>query len=190
MENRKRPPQDYYEIFGIETRLDLDASDLQQRYYRLSRELHPDRFSRASLAEREYSLEATAILNDAYRTLREPIARAEYVLKKNGFDIGEQRTKDVPPELLEEVFGMNMALEELRTGDITARPQLEESHRKFLRMLDEIDGQVQRAFAAHDAAPNPESANAVLAQIRGLLNRRRYVRNLVSQAEAELSAFA
>ena len=63
-------------------------------------------------AEREYALEVTAILNDAYRTLRDPIARALYLLKLEGFDIGEQSTKDVPPELLEEVFELNMALEE------------------------------------------------------------------------------
>ncbi len=73
-----------------------------------------------------YSLEATAILNDAYRILRDPIQRAEYVLQGEGFEIGEQRSKDVPPELLEEVFELNMALDELRAGDDEVVPQLED----------------------------------------------------------------
>ena len=62
-------------------------------------------------------MENTAIINDGYRTLRDPVKRAEYLLTEEGFPIGEQRSKDVPPELLEEVFELNMALEEMRGGE-------------------------------------------------------------------------
>ena len=54
--------------------------------------------------------------------------------KENGFDIGEQKSANVPAELLEEVFELNMALEELRSGDEEARPQLESAQRKFAAM--------------------------------------------------------
>ena len=64
-------------------------------------------------------------------TLKDPIKRAQYLLKLEGFDIGEQRSKDVPPELLEEVFELNMALEEMRGGDDSARPQLEQAEQEF-----------------------------------------------------------
>ena len=63
--------------------------------------------------QRRISEDATATLNDGYRTLKEPVSRAEYLLKEHGFDIGEQKSGNVPPELLEEVFELNMALEEV-----------------------------------------------------------------------------
>ena len=70
----------YYELLGIERRLVLDQEALQKRFYDLSRELHPDRFARKSVAERERALDASSRLNDAYRTLRDPVQRAMYVL--------------------------------------------------------------------------------------------------------------
>src|SRR4051794_24031625 len=101
---------DYFEFLGLEKRLKLDEAELQKRFYDLSRQFHPDRFAQRSAAEQQNALDSTALLNDAYRTLRDPIQRAEYMLKREGLDIGEQRSKDVPPELLEEVFELNMAL--------------------------------------------------------------------------------
>jgi molecular chaperone HscB len=179
-------PSNYYDFFGLEHRLDLDLKDLEKRFYRLSRQYHPDHFTLKSREEQQYALNATSILNDAYRTLRDPLARAEYLLKQNGFDIGEQGTKNVPPELLEEVFELNMALEELRGGDDSARPALEEARDKFLAMRDEIDRELSRKFVEYDAARDRGS----LPQIRGILNRRRYVRNLVNEVEKELAGAA
>ncbi len=167
-----QPPVDeYFEFFDLPRNLALDAKDLEKRFYALSRQLHPDLYSRKEPREREYSLEATAILNDAYRALRDPIARAQYLLKLEGFDIGEQTTKDVPPELLEEVFELNMALEE------DARPELEAARRKFEGMRGEIDADVEQKFLDWDAARNRET----LAAIRGLLNRRKYITNLIAK---------
>src|SRR5579875_3090493 len=123
---------DYYEFFGLARKLNVDEAELQKRFYELSRQWHPDRFSRKSAQQQAQALEATAILNDGYRTLRDPVKRAEYLLKEEGFPIGEQRSKDVPPELLEEVFELNMALEELKSGDESARPQLESAKNNLL----------------------------------------------------------
>ena len=95
----------YYEALGLEPSLSLDAEDLKSRFYERSRQWHPDRFSRASAAEQDKALEMTAVLNDAFRTLRDPVARAEYFLKESGVELG----KAAPPELLEEVFELNMA---------------------------------------------------------------------------------
>lgn len=158
-------------------RLDLNTGDLQKRFYELSRELHPDRFMRKSEREREYSLEASSILNDAYRALKNPVTRAEYVLKQEGFDIGEQRSKNVPPELLEEVFELNETLEEMRGGDESARPQLEEARQNFTGMLDDVDRQLEDLFRAWDA----NNDRAGLEKIRGALNRRKYIQNLVNE---------
>ena len=178
------PPGAYFAIFDMDERLSLDVEDLQRRFYVLSRKLHPDLYTRKREVEREYSLEATAVLNDAYRTLRDPVARAEYVLKQNGFEIGEQRSKDVPPELLEEVFELNMVLEEIRGGDESVRPQVDAAHRRFVAMRGEVDQRLEELFRKYDSERNRET----LTEIRGVLNRRRYIENLVNQAEKELTA--
>jgi molecular chaperone HscB len=127
-------------------------------------------------------MDATALLNDGYRTLKDPVRRAEYVLTRSGLDIGEQRSQDVPPELLEEVFELNMALEELRTGDAGARPQLEAARIRFLEMRAAADAQLADLFGRYDAGRD----RAILAQIRAVLNRRRYIENLVREVEKTL----
>ena len=173
---------DYFQFFGLERRLQIDVEDLQRRFYTLSRQLHPDRFGRKPAEEQQYALDATALLNDAWRTLKDPIRRAEYMLEQEGLHIAEQRSKDVPPELLEEVFELNMALEEMREGDSSARPQLEQAQSRFLAMQQEIDSQIETLFPRYDEAQDP----AVLQEIRGVLNRRRYIRNLVREVEQAL----
>ena len=110
--------------------------------------------------------------------MREPILRAEYLLKEHGFDIGEQKSSHVPPELLEEVFELNMALEEVESS----RPQLEEARRKFVAMREEIDRELFAQFAAYDEKQDQAS----LEKIRAILNRRKYIRNLVNQVAQAL----
>jgi molecular chaperone HscB len=173
----------YYEIFGLDRTLTVDNGDLQKRFYELSRQYHPDRSRSKNPAEQQAVLDQSSLLNDAYRVLRDPVQRAEYVLKQEGFDIGEQRSKDVPPELLEEVFELNMVLEELRSGDDSARPQLEEAREKFLGMRNQVDGELPGLFAKYDASKD----RAALSEIRAVLNRRRYIRNLVNEVEKELN---
>ncbi len=155
----------FYQAFGLEPALSIDPEDLKKRFYERSRQWHPDRFSRASAAEQEKALEMTSVLNDAFRTLRDPIARAEYFLKEKGIEL----SKEAPPELLEEVFELNMALEELREGDESTRPQLIEARNKFIAMRDEIDESLTKT--------------ADLEQGRSLLNRRRYIRNLIRDVD-------
>src|SRR5256712_2918573 len=158
-------PSNYYDFFGLEHRLALDPRDLEKRFYSLSRKFHPDLYTLKSPEEQQYALEATAILNDAYRTLRDPLTRAEYLLKENGFDIGEQGSKNVPPELLEEVFELNMALEELRGGDQSARPALDAARNKFVGMRDAIDAELAGKFTEYDRTRDRNT----LAEIRGML---------------------
>ena len=177
------PPSDYYVLLGLERKLNVNSAELQQRFYELSRQLHPDRFMRKSVAEREYSLDASSILNDAYRTLKDPVKLAQYVLSQEGFEIGEQRSKDVPPELLEEVFELNMALEEMRSGDDSARPQLESAKNNFSNMLSEVDRLLETQFAKYDESGDRET----LTQIRGTLNRRKYIQNLLDEVHEQLT---
>jgi molecular chaperone HscB len=176
-------PGDYFAVFGLDRRLKIDEAELQRKFYELSRQYHPDRFAGAPAAEQEYALEMTALVNDAYRVLKDPVKRAEYLLKREGFDIGEQRSNNVPPELLEEVFELNMMLEELRDGDESTRPQLEAEQNRFLHMLQRVDCDLGNEFSVYDAEPDP----SVLTMIRTILNRRRYIQNLVREVDRALA---
>jgi molecular chaperone HscB len=163
---------EYYAALGLEPKLALDGEDLRKRFYQRSRESHPD------LAGSEAE-DRMALLNDAFRTLRDPVSRAEYFLKQNGIEL----SKDVPPELLEEVFELNMALEEIRGGDESALPQLESARKRFAGMQEEIDAELAAIGARYDAS----RSSAALEEIRGTLNRRRYVSNLVRDVDKELN---
>lgn len=166
----------------------IDVNDLQKRFYELSRRWHPDRYTRKSAGEQADALEATAVLNDAYRTLRDPVRRAEYLLTEEGFPVGEQRSRDVPPELLEEVFELNMMLEELKGGDDSARPQLEAAKQNFVELRSNVDSDLENLFAKYDSAePASETAKQALHEIRGALNRRRYIENLIRDVERALN---
>jgi molecular chaperone HscB len=114
------------------------------------------------------TLDASATLNDAYRTLRDPISRAEYVLKRLGLPAD---SKQVPPELLEEVFALNEALEEHNAA------QLEAGRSHFEALRAETDLELQSQFAQFD-----EGDLAAPERIRALLNRRRYIVNLLQTA--------
>jgi len=176
--------ENYFDFLGFERKLAIDEASLQKRFYELSKKWHPDRFSRAPAAEQDRALEATSILNDGYRTLKDPVKRAEYLLTEEGFPIGEQRSRDVPPELLEEVFELNMLLEELRAGDESQKPQLAQAGENFKRMRGDIDRQLEILFRKYDAAaPESESARQVLQEIRSVLNRRRYIENLIRDVD-------
>src|ERR1700691_4489589 len=121
-------PVDYFTFFGFPRKLNLDTAALEKEFYALSRRLHPDVFGQADARERAWSLEQSSMLNDAYRTLKDPIKRTEYLLRLEGIELEEQskqatekaratrglKKQVVPPDLLEEVFELNMHLEELR----------------------------------------------------------------------------
>jgi molecular chaperone HscB len=160
----------YFDFFSLPHQLNVDLQDLERRFHALSRQHHPDRYTLRSREEQQQALDATALLNDAYRTLRDPIKRAEYLLKEHGFDIGEQKSNNVPPELLEEVFALNMAIEEMD------RPELERARQRFGGMQEELDRELAAKFTAYDAGGD----RSELSEIRGLLNRRKYIHNLIA----------
>src|SRR6201988_5399481 len=121
-------PVAYFTFFGLPPKLNLNVAMLEKDFYELSRKLHPDLNARAGSQEQEWSLQQSSLLNDAYRTLKDPIKRTQYLLTLEGVELeeqsksateqarssGEVKKQIVPPDLLEEVFELNMHLEELR----------------------------------------------------------------------------
>ncbi len=194
------PGGDYFSVFGLEPRLNLDLAALEQEFHRLSRRLHPDRFARAGENEKQWSLADTALLNDAYRTLKDPIHRTEYLLKLHGAEIGDEHSgKDrrdpsrVPADLLEEVFELNMQLEEMRMArsagetDTELQASLEQAKRKFDGQLDDVDKDLRNEWQAWDEGDDV-ARKAAQNKMVALLDRRRYLSNLVRDVTETLGA--
>jgi molecular chaperone HscB len=188
---------DYFSVFSLPRKLWIEMSALEQKFLQLSWKLHPDNFVNASQDERELSLKRSSELNDAYRTLRDPVARLEYLLALEGERKEGEKKQQAPPELLEEVFELNESLDELREaksagadlGGLKAR--LESAEKNFGEKLTEVDGELQSAAKNWDAAidTNADAAarKKIMARMNELLNRRSYIRNLVASVQKELS---
>ena len=194
---------DYFSVFTIKPHLNLDLEALEQEFHRLSRRLHPDRFARAGENEKQWSLADTALLNDAYRTLKDPLRRTEYLLKLHGAEIGEEHAgKDrkgqndpsrVPADLLEEVFELNMQLEEMRMARTMGEddPQLTKdltaAKKKFDGLVGEVDKNLHAEWQAWDAG-DEAARQAAQKSMVALLDRRRYLSNLLRDVNEALGA--
>jgi len=190
---------DYFRFFGLPRKLNLGANDLDQRFRGLSRQFHPDYFVNATPAERRASLERSSYLNDAYRTLKQPITRVEYLLRLEGAAAGspEEASKQVPPDLLEEVFALNEELDEIRGLRASGAPVDQLKTR-----LENARGPIERKRASHEAqleelctkwdalldldAPDAER-RPVLEALRERVLERNYISNLLSGIEREMS---
>ena len=190
---------DYFAFFGLPQKLAIDSPDLERRFHSLSWKLHPDNFVRASEDERQLSLDRSSQLNDAYRTLQNPVARVEYLLGLAGMRKEGQKKQQAPPELLEEVFELNESLDELRdareSGGTPAtmaglREKLDAAQHKFESLLVDVDKELSRVSGEWDAALDSGADQAarkkIMESMNEILNRRSYVRNLVNGVRQEL----
>jgi molecular chaperone HscB len=188
---------DYFALFEMPRKLWIEMSGLEQKFLQLSWKLHPDNFVNASDQERELSLKRSSELNDAYRTLRDPIARVEYLLAIEGQRKEGKKKQQAPPELLEEVFELNESLDELReakaAGEHLAglKARLESAENNFQAKLGEVDAELQSVAQEWDAAIDTNAGEAtskkLTARMNELLNRRSYIRNLVTNVAKELA---
>ena len=187
---------DYFALFEMPKKLWIEMEDLEKKFLQLSWKLHPDNFVNSSEEERESTLQRSSALNDAYRVLRDPVARVEYLLSLEGARIEGEKKQQAPPELLEEVFELNESLDELREakaagGDTAAlKARLESAQKNFQERLAEVDGELQAEFQEWDktvdAGADEAARQVVIAELNALLNRRTYIRNLVNGVAKEL----
>jgi molecular chaperone HscB len=188
----------YFAMFGLPPKLNLDVQALEKQFYRYSRKLHPDLHARASQQEQEWSLAQASLLNDAYRTIKNPLDRTKYLLRLEGVQFEEDRGPNpskVPADLLEEVFELNMQLEELRQNQKTGeddpqlRRDLEGAKEQFAAQLSTLDEQVRFRWSAWDEAwDQNDDAKKIAAKeaMTSLLQRRSYLQNLVRDVEQTL----
>ena len=202
-------PVDYFTFFNLPRKLNLDPAILEQEFYELSRKLHPDVYARAGKQEQEWSMEQSSLLNDAYRTLKDPIKRTQYLLRLEGVELeeqskaatekaratGEVKKQVVPSDLLEEVFELNLQLEELRGQkkigeddpaliEEIGRQKLE-LEEKYESLLNQLKGYWNQWDKAVDTGTE-EDRRQVRDKMLDLLNRRNYIRNLVRDVNEAL----
>jgi molecular chaperone HscB len=208
-------PVDYFTFFGLPYKLNLETAKLEGEFYALSRHLHPDINASSTVEEQQWSLEQSSQLNDAYRTLKDPISRTEYLLRLQGVRLEEQskaateearrtgqaKKQAVPPDLLERVFELNMQLEEARMNKKMGQPDrsLESDLRDTKKALqakhDGMMEELHRAWNGWDAlVDQAEQGDNVLEEDRvavrdkmvDVLNRRNYLRNLLRDVDEVL----
>lgn len=190
---------DFFAFFGLGRALSIDPKDLERRFRALSRQFHPDFYCNATAPERLASLERSAYLNDAFRTLRDPVNRLEYLLKLEGYAPKESRdaSAQVPAGLLEEVFELNEELEaiqELRSAGTPAfelGARLDAARRPIEANLEQHDLKLHELMARHDqqlAAADAEGRRATLDAMRTLLLERTYLTNLLDTVRREEAA--
>ena len=189
---------DYFTFLGLPRKLRMDVANLEQRFRTLSRQFHPDYFYNASPAERRASLARSSYLNDAYRTLRQPIARVEYLLGLEGFAPKgpEEAAKQVPPALLEEVFALNEELDQIRDLRASGAPveewtgRLEQARRPIEAKRAVHEAQLEELSARWDALADRGASDSersdVLKALRERILERNYISNLLSGIEREL----
>ncbi len=209
------PDADYFAFFCLPRKLAINVDDLERRFHSLSWKLHPDNFVRADEYERSLSLERSSQLNDAFRALREPVSRVEYLLTLSGARREGQHKQQAPPELLAEVFELNESLDELREARqaggntvimaeigrhlLAAREDFEEKLGEVDRELGKLFGEWDRTIdtsAGDTSAGDAGAANAneqdaqkqkLFERMNDALNRRSYIRNLVQSVQKELA---
>jgi molecular chaperone HscB len=188
---------DYFALFGLPRKLWIDMAGLEQKFLQMSWKLHPDNFVNASEEERELSLKRSSELNDAYRALKDRIARVEYLLAIEGERKEGEKKQQAPPELLEEVFELNESLDELREAKAAGlelygmKERLHVAEKNFGAKLAEVDAEMQETGKdwdkAVDAGADEATRKKIMGRLNEHLNRRSYIRNLVLSVGKELA---
>ncbi|HET9846295.1 MAG TPA: Fe-S protein assembly co-chaperone HscB [Nitrospira sp.] len=190
---------DYFTCLGFPRRLTIDLGTLEAKFYELSRAFHPDFYQTKSETEQAISLSNAATLNTAYRTLRDPIQRAEYLLDLEAGSVKEIRSSP-PADLFEEILELQDTLEEFRTSDQSTetgkqlRTQLQTAQAALERRKREMEEQLHQLFRQWDDLQDRGEATSgaradrdgLLKQMREILSNRTYVKNIASDLVATI----
>ena len=174
---------DYFEVFRLPRALGIDTAMLEKTFHELSRKYHPDYFTTAPEAQQTQALRMTALLNDAYRTLKHPIRRVEYLLSLEGFKPDGSR---VPQALLMEVFEINEQMEKVKSGSASVE-QIDSLRAQIHEKRDRFDTELQKASEQWDELLKSGAAESKLkeqlAELTRVLSESSYIRNLERDLE-------
>ena len=192
---------DYFTCFGLPRLLTIDAHALEAKFYELSRAFHPDFFQRKTDAEQAISLGNSAFLNTAYRTLKNPIRRAEYLVQLEAGSVKDIRTSP-PADLFEEILELQEDLDEFRTA--VSEDRISERDRLQMKLMDKrthleqrqqaMESDLLSLFTTWDRLQTQDDRSqavraekdATLKQMREILSNQTYLRNIVNDLIATI----
>lgn len=172
----------HFDVFGLKRAYDVDVPALEKQYRELSLQLHPDRVAQGDARERLKALEGTTALNDAFKTLKDPVRRAFYLLKLHGIDLDREDAgaqKDMPLEFLEEVMELREALDTaMEKKDLTrARSMATDVEGRRKAALDEAAGALR-------ALEGGGGGDELVKKASHALGRVRYFTRFLEQVDA------
>ncbi len=188
---------DYFTCLGLPRRLTIDQRQLEAKFYELSRAFHPDFYQNKSADEQTISLGNSALLNTAYRTLRDPIERAEYLIGLEAGAVKEIRNSP-PADLFEEILELQDTLNEYRATDrdseteATLRTKIQSERNMLEQRQRDMETTLQQLFIQWDTLQDRGEATSqaraerdrLLKQMRENLSNRTYVKNIVNDLAA------
>lgn len=187
------PDIDYFTVFGLAQDPMLDEQALAKTYYELSRQLHPDLHQTGTAEEQEASLQNTAVVNRAYRTLRDPVQRGRYWLELNGEQLGKKNNK-VPPDLALFVFEVQEKLADVREAQSAGTDDtLTGLKAELTQVQDDLDdrmqGLQQKLTANFSKWRQADGLSELLSELKRVLSDMAYLRTLTRDVEKSLSTF-
>ena len=153
--------KNHFELLGLPLGYAVDAARLESGYRALQTQVHPDRFAAAPEAERRVAMQWAARANEAYRTLKDPVDRARYLLSLKGFDTGEESNTAMPPDFLMQQMEWREAVADAAAARDVAR--LEEVRGE---LREERDGMLRMLERAIDADSNYEAGCSLVRKLR------------------------
>ncbi|OGI50622.1 MAG: Fe-S protein assembly co-chaperone HscB [Candidatus Muproteobacteria bacterium RIFCSPHIGHO2_12_FULL_60_33] len=178
--------KNHFELFGLPVAFDLDANDLASRYRELQRHVHPDKFANASDQERRLSLQMTALVNEAFQTLKDPVRRGRYLLGLRGVDVGGETDTKMDAAFLMEQMEWRENLEEIRQADNPRKQLAELANRIGQRMQDKI-GHFRRALDK-DSPEEIRKARNIVREMQFLEKMQQEIDNLEYDFETQINA--
>ena len=157
------PGRNHFELLGLPPAYALDPANLESRYRELQGRVHPDRFAAGTDADRRLAMQWATRANEAYRTLRDPVARARYLLALKGFDTGEESNTSMPPDFLMQQMEWREAVAEARGA--RAKDRLEHLRGEIGGERAEMLRQLERAI---DRDSNYEAGCSLVRKLRFL----------------------
>jgi molecular chaperone HscB len=165
-------------------RLVIDMPQLEKRFLELSRKYHPDRFASKTPLENQIAHEYSSAVNNAYRTLKEPVSRAKYVVERQLGSI-EEKSAHVPPDMAEFFFEIHDVLDTIRESNgnpESAIKEVQKAEQDLREKVRKLEANLQENFVLYDSAPEKKN----LEKIKEILSERSYIKSFLRQIDNTL----
>jgi molecular chaperone HscB len=166
----------FYELFGLAPKLDIDEKKIKEKFFLLSRSVHPDFFTLSSVEEQMEAMEKSTMLNDAYKTLKEENSRIRYILTEKGL-LSEDEKEQMPMDFLMEMMDLNESIAEARAGEN------QEEIAKLTREIDQLANEWTKELEDFRQKEFNQWTEKQWLELKSYYLKLRYLRRLKQQLE-------